>query len=175
MLKVGNYVIRTGLYIDEYERDLVILDIDKLSEHKEIKDRLIELYEGRFKVLMASGNSIHLYTLLDTQDTRNGKFITSEGIVLGDYLGKGKQVIGPGSNIRGKEYKMLGKGIFYISYRELTSKLENIGVRIRHFEGLDNENLFEAPKTGKAYASLLHGSRTRKNTTFNPKNGNWRC
>ena len=120
----GEYGLRTGTKIGNYW--FCVLDIDKQGWTKLFKSW--QSYIKTFK-------GIHVYFLIKSKEPPKNFMLFYQSERMGDFLSKGRQVIGVGSkHVSGITYELVKNGKWFMkleSIEELKKKLGEYGIELR--------------------------------------------
>lgn len=125
LLKAGNVGLRTGVKVGNYY--FCVLDLDGRGWTRLISQQRVSY------VKTAKGT--HIYLLIKSEETPPNAVLYFQGERMGDFLSKGRQVVGVGSTHEtGFVYRLIKRGKWFMkleSIEELEKKLGDWGIELR--------------------------------------------
>ena len=125
LLIIGNLGLRTGIKVGNYY--FCVLDLDGRGWTRLVSQQRVSYVK--------TSKGIHIYLLIKSEKIPPNAVLFYQGKRIGDFLSKGKQVVGVGSTHEtGITYELVQRGKWFWkleSIEELKEKLEKQGIILR--------------------------------------------
>ena len=125
LLTVGNVGLRTGIKLGSYY--FCVLDLDGKGWTRILRNPRVSYIK--------TAKGIHVYLLIKNKETLNNGILYYQGKRVGDFLSKGKQIVGIGSiHETGFIYRLVKRGKWFWKFKsieELKRKLAEYRIELR--------------------------------------------
>jgi hypothetical protein len=118
LLTVGNLGLRTGIKVGNYY--FCVLDLDGKGWTRIISQQRISYVK--------TSKGIHIYLLIKSEETPPNAMLFYQGKRVGDFLSKGRQVVGIGSTHEtGIIYQLIQRGKWFWKLESVEEIAEKLG------------------------------------------------